>query len=68
LPRPGAGDWLAERWRALAIARFLIARPGSTQGTRAYRPAPEAMPQVALFGARIRELLAHPLVTDAHRR
>jgi putative DNA primase/helicase len=31
------------------IARFLIAWPGSTQGTRAYRPAPEAMPQVALF-------------------
>ena len=36
------------------IARFLIAWPGSTQGTRAYRPAPEAMPQVALFGARRR--------------
>jgi len=48
------------------IARFLIAWPGSTQGTRAYRPAPEAMPQVALFGARIRELLAQPLATDAH--
>jgi len=48
------------------IARFLIAWPGSTQGTRAYRPAPEAMPQVALFGARIQELLEQPLVTDAH--
>jgi putative DNA primase/helicase len=48
------------------IARFLIAWPGSTQGTRAYRPAPEAMPQVALFEARIRELLAQPLATDAH--
>ena len=48
------------------IARFLIAWPGSTQGTRAYRPAPEAMPQVALFGERIRELLAQPLATDAH--
>lgn len=47
------------------IARFLIAWPGSTQGTRVYRPAPEAMPQVALFGARIRELLAQPLATDA---
>ena len=46
------------------IARFLIAWPGSTQGTRAYRPAPEAMPQVALFGERIRELLAQPLATD----
>ncbi|MCX7167088.1 MAG: DUF3987 domain-containing protein [Rhodocyclales bacterium] len=32
------------------IARFLIAWPGSTQGTRAYRPAPEAMLLVALFG------------------
>ena len=48
------------------IARFLIAWPGSTQGTRAYRPAPEAMPLVALFQARIRELLAQPLATDAH--
>lgn len=48
------------------IARFLIAWPGSTQGTRAYRPAPEAMPQVALFEARIRELLAQPLATDVH--
>ena len=48
------------------IARFLIAWPGSTQGTRAYRPAPEAMPLVALFGARIRELLSQPLATDAH--
>ena len=46
------------------IARFLIAWPESTQGTRAYRPAPEAMPQVALFQARIRELLAQPLATD----
>jgi putative DNA primase/helicase len=48
------------------IARFLIAWPGSTQGTRAYRPAPEAMPQVALFGKRIRELLEQPLATDMH--
>jgi putative DNA primase/helicase len=48
------------------IARFLIAWPGSTQGTRAYRPAPEAMPQVVLFQARIRELLTQPLATDAH--
>ena len=46
------------------IARFLVAWPASTQGTRAYRPAPEAMPQVALFGARVQELLAHALPTD----
>jgi len=47
------------------IARFLIAWPGSTQGTRAYRPAPEAMPHVDLFGERIRALLAQALTTDA---
>jgi hypothetical protein len=46
------------------IARFLIAWPGSTQGTRAYRPAPEAMPQVMLFQPRICQLLAQPLATD----
>jgi putative DNA primase/helicase len=48
------------------IARFLIAWPESTQGTRAYRSAPAAMPQVALFGERIRELLAQALATDGH--
>ena len=48
------------------IARFLVAWPESTQGMCAYRPAPEAMPQVALFVARIRELLGHALPTDAH--
>jgi len=47
------------------IARFLVAWPASTQGTRAYRPASEAMPQVALFGARMQALLAHALPTDA---
>lgn len=46
------------------IARFLIAWPGSTQGTRAYRPAPEAMPQVERYGQRIRDLLDQPLATD----
>ena len=46
------------------IARFLIAWPGSTQGTRAYRPAPEAMPHVKHDGKRIRELLDQPLATD----
>ncbi len=47
------------------IARFLIAWPASTQGTRAYRPAPERMPAVERFGARIRDLLEMPLATDA---
>jgi putative DNA primase/helicase len=48
------------------IARFLVAWPASTQGTRAYRPAPEAMPRVALFGSRIQELLAQALPPDGH--
>lgn len=47
------------------IARFLIAWPASTQGTRAYRPAPAAMPAVERFGQRITALLDTPLPTDA---
>ncbi len=47
------------------IARFLIAWPVSTQGTRAYRPAPAAMPAVEHFGLRIAEFLDTPLSTDA---
>jgi putative DNA primase/helicase len=47
------------------IARFLIAWPASTQGTRAYRPAPAAMPTVEHFGRRITALLDTPLATDA---
>ena len=44
------------------IARFLIAWPGSTQGTRAYRPAPEAMPHVEHYGKRIRDLLVSTVI------
>lgn len=47
------------------IARFLIAWPASTQGTRAYRPAPAVMPAVERFGRRITALLDTPLATDA---
>ena len=47
------------------IARFLIAWPASTQGTRSYRPAPASMPGVERFGLRIRELLDTPLCTHA---
>jgi putative DNA primase/helicase len=47
------------------IARFLIAWPASTQGTRGYRVAPESMPAVERFGLRIRELLDTPLSTHA---
>ena len=48
------------------IARFLIAWPQSTQGSRAYRPAPESMPAVARFGEQICALLDTPLATDVH--
>ncbi len=48
------------------IARFLIAWPASTQGHRAYRPAPLAMPAVERFNTRVRTLLDTPLVTDEH--
>lgn len=47
------------------IARFLIAWPASTQGSRAYRPAPAAMPAVERFARRITALLDTPLATDA---
>jgi putative DNA primase/helicase len=47
------------------IARFLIAWPASTQGTRGYRVAPATMPAVDRFGARVRELLEMPLLTHA---
>lgn len=47
------------------IARFLIAWPESTQGTRSYRPAPASMPGVERFDLRIRELLDTPLTTHA---
>ena len=46
------------------IARFLIAWPQSTQGTRAYRPAPESMPAVTRFAEQVRTLLDTPLATD----
>jgi putative DNA primase/helicase len=47
------------------IARFLIAWPATTQGTRGYRPAPATMLAVERFAARIRELLDVPLSTHA---
>lgn len=47
------------------IARFLIAWPTSTQGHRPYRRAPQAMPAVDVFNARVRALLDTPLTTDA---
>ena len=47
------------------IARFLIAWPASTQGHRPYRRAPQAMPAVDVFNARVRALLDTPMTTDA---
>lgn len=46
------------------MARFLVAWPESTQGSRLYRSAPSAMPAVARFGERLRALLDTPLATD----
>jgi len=48
------------------IARFLIAWPAATQGTRRFRAAPAAMPAVEDYGRRITELLNAPLATDTH--
>jgi putative DNA primase/helicase len=47
------------------IARFLIAWPATTQGSRSYRVAPESMPAVERFGLRVRELLDTPMTTHA---
>ncbi|MFN7309410.1 MAG: YfjI family protein, partial [bacterium] len=47
------------------IARFLIAWPDSMQGQRPYRPAPEVLPAVDAFNARVRALLDTPLAMDA---
>lgn len=46
------------------IARFLIAWPATTQGTRSFRAAPAAMPAVEDYGRRITVLLDTPLPTD----
>lgn len=43
------------------LARFLIAWPESTQGTRAFREAPPSWPRLALFHRRIAEVLALPI-------
>lgn len=43
------------------FARFLVAWPQSTQGTRQYRKAPDSWPALAKFIQRIRALLALPL-------
>ncbi|HEY2862778.1 MAG TPA: DUF3987 domain-containing protein [Casimicrobiaceae bacterium] len=42
------------------VARFLVAHPESTQGTRQYRQAPQSWPALATFNSRVRALLAMP--------
>jgi putative DNA primase/helicase len=46
------------------MARFLLAWPESTQGTRLYTEAPERWPALAAFHKRLDELLRMPLPFD----
>lgn len=47
-------------------ARFLIAYPASTQGTRLFKEPPKAFPKLSAFNARINQLLDKmPTFTDA---
>ncbi|GAB6907626.1 hypothetical protein JCM12296A_34630 [Desulfosarcina cetonica] len=46
------------------LARFLIAWPESTQGTRMYRPAPKGWPALNRFHDRLRVLLDFPVPFD----
>jgi len=48
------------------LARFLVAWPTSTQGTRLFKEPPTAWPMLTVFSARITELLNKiPVLTDA---
>ncbi|MFL9930876.1 DUF3987 domain-containing protein [Paraburkholderia sp. RL18-103-BIB-C] len=46
------------------LARFLIAWPQSTQGTRLFKEAPEHWPHMATFNQRIAEILRTPVPMD----
>ncbi|MFL9907350.1 DUF3987 domain-containing protein [Paraburkholderia sp. RL17-337-BIB-A] len=46
------------------LARFLIAWPQSTQGTRLFKEAPEHWPHMATFNQRIAEILRTPVPID----
>lgn len=50
------------------LARFLVAEPVSTMGTRMYREPPKGMPALSAFHRHIRELLDVPLPLDGHGR
>jgi Protein of unknown function (DUF3987) len=56
------GDGLARGVGALA--RFLIAWPSSTIGTRAYKPGDLNGSELSAFDARLKQLLAYPLPLD----
>ena len=43
------------------LARFMIAWPRSTQGTRFFKPAPKDWPALSAFHRRLRELLEAPV-------
>ncbi|MDR1848826.1 MAG: DUF3987 domain-containing protein [Zoogloeaceae bacterium] len=43
------------------LARFLVAWPESTQGTRWYSAPPESWPRLSVFNQRLSEILNHPV-------
>ncbi|MGH7291732.1 MAG: YfjI family protein, partial [Myxococcota bacterium] len=68
---PALAQYLADHG-ALArgtgwLARCLIARPPTTQGTRTYRAPPPRWPRLSAYHARIRALLDEPLQMDGER-
>ncbi len=50
------------------LARFLIAWPQSTQGTRFFTEPPESWPKLARFNTRLRSLLDQPVELDDEGR
>ena len=50
------------------LARFLVAWPESTQGSRMYTAAPKAWPAVGVFNRRMDELLRQPVPMDDEGR
>ena len=48
------------------LARFLVAWPRSTQGTRKFKDAPERWPKLAAFHQRIERILSAPMPLNEH--
>lgn len=46
------------------LARFLVAWPESTQGSRPFTEAPKSWPHLAMFNSRIAEILKQPVPID----